>query len=66
MFPYMLIYVVSPQYNLQLHATPKEKNRARFEVFAAEQLVIPFVCDMASGHRDIMSNKKFCLDIYTL
>jgi hypothetical protein len=57
---YMLPYVVSLQYYLQLHATPKEKSRASFEVFAAEQPVIPFVCDMASCHRDIMSNDKFC------
>jgi hypothetical protein len=68
MFLYMLTYAVSPQHYLQLQTTPKDKNRANFEVSAgqAEQSAIPFVCDMASCHRDIMSNRKFYLNIYTL
>jgi len=50
----------------QLHTTPNEKYRASFKVFAAEQQLIPFLCDMASCHRDKISNKKFRSHIYTL
>jgi hypothetical protein len=44
----------------------KRENSCEFSSFRSGAAGDSLLCDMASCHRDKMSNKKFCLDIYTL